>query len=124
MGELVRCYVQPFLMTSLRKFPQSYTQLHCRLASEPEGLALLVRSKVYDESTRIFVQAFRKTLSHLPEEVLYWRLHFLMGAYTYTFAKSGRLEFISGGKCDSTDVDGALTQILPFLEAGLTAPCP
>jgi AcrR family transcriptional regulator len=122
--ELLRCFVQPFLETSLRLAPPAFAQLHCRLPAEPEELAKLVRGSVYNESTRIFVQAFARTLSHLPDEVLFWRLHFVIGAYSYTLMPSGRLEFISGGKCKATDLDAAFKQILPFLEAGLKAPVP
>jgi hypothetical protein len=48
----------------------------------------------------------------------------MIGAYNYTLMRSGRLEFISGGACTSTDLDSAVRQLLPFLEAGLTAPVP
>lgn len=122
--ELLHCFVQPFLETSLRSAPPAFTQLHCRLASEPMELAMLVRGSIYNESTRAFVQAFARTLSHLPEEVLFWRLHFMIGAYNYTLMRSGRLEFISEGRCESTDLDIAYRQMLPFLEAGLTAALP
>jgi hypothetical protein len=63
-------------------------------------------------------------LPHLPPEVLYWRLYFMMGAYRYTLLRSGRLEMMSGGVCDSGNFDMAVEQILPFLSAGLSAPAP
>lgn len=122
--ELLRCFVRPFLETSMRLAPPAFTQLHCRLPAEPEEVAMLVRGSIYNESTRCFVQAFLRSLSHLPRDVLFWRLHFTIGAYSYTLMRSGRLEFISDGQCQSTDLDTALQQILPFLEAGLTAPLP
>lgn len=122
--ELLHCFVHPFLETSLRSAPPAFTQLHCRLASEPVELAMLVRGSIYNESTRTFVEAFARTLSHLPQDVLFWRLHFMIGAYNYTLMRSGRLEFISQGRCESTDLDVAYRQILPFLEAGLGAPLP
>ncbi|RYY95506.1 MAG: TetR/AcrR family transcriptional regulator, partial [Comamonadaceae bacterium] len=122
--ELLRCFVRPFLETSMRLAPPAFTQLHCRLAAEPEALAMQVRGSIYNASTRTFAQAFARTLSHLPRDVLDWRLHFVIGAYNYTLMRSGRLEFISEGRCESTDLDAALRQILPFLEAGLTAPLP
>jgi hypothetical protein len=46
----------------------------------------------------------------------------MIGAYTYTLMRSGRLEFISGGLCQSDQLEEAFDQILPFLEAGLKAP--
>jgi len=120
--ELIRCFVLPLLLSAKAPGGAAFAQLHCRLSSEPMELALAVRSRVYDSSTREFVHAFRKSLVHLPEDVLYWRIHFMIGAYLYTLVRSGRLEFISGGRCRSEDVDEALSQILPFLEAGFLSP--
>ena len=122
--ELIRCFVQPFLFAAQEPGGGAFVQLHCRLSSEPAELALLVRSKVYDSSTRAYVQVFRDSLPELPEQVLYWRIHFMIGAYTYTLVRSGRLEFISGGRCNAEDLDAALTQILPFLEAGFQSATP
>lgn len=122
--ELIRCFVRPILALAQKPDTAAYVQLHCRLSSEPRELALSVRAKVYNESTRAFVKAFRSALPDLPEDVLFWRIHFMIGAITYTLAKSGRLEFISDGRCTTTDIDAALTQILPFLEAGFISAAP
>ena len=122
--ELLRCFVLPFLERSTRGASPAFTQLHCRLSAEPTELAMQVRNSIYNESTSLFVKAFARSLSHLSDEVLFWRLHFMIGAYNYTLMRSGRLEFISGGACASTDLDAACRQLLPFLEAGLTAAPP
>lgn len=122
--KLIQCFVQPFLFAAKEPGGGAFVQLHCRLTSEPAELALLVRSKVYDESTRAYVEAFRASLPGLAASVLYWRIHFMIGAYTYTLARSGRLEFISAGECSALDLDAALAQILPFLEAGFLSAQP
>jgi hypothetical protein len=48
----------------------------------------------------------------------------MLGVNTYTLLKSLRLEFISGGKCNSDDLESAMQQVVPFLEAGFRAPAP
>jgi AcrR family transcriptional regulator len=123
-AELIRCFVYPFLFAEREPGGQAFVSLHCRLASEPADLAVAVRSMVYDASTMLFVKAFKEALPQLPEDVLYWRLHFLIGANAYTLARSGRLEFISDGRCSSAQTEEAFQQIQPFLEAGLHAPVP
>ena len=70
------------------------------------------------------MDAFRECLPHLPDDVLYWRLTFLMGTYNYALLRSGRLEVISRNTCDSNDMEQAARQILPFLKAAMTAPLP
>lgn len=121
---LLKAFVQPFLFAGSQPDGEAFSQLHCRLATEPRALALKVRSVIYDDSTQAYVRAFSAALPHIPDTVLYWRLHFVIGAYTYTLMRSGRLEFISGGQCQSSDVDTAFAQMMPFLVAGLTAPPP
>ena len=39
----------------------------------------------------------------------------MMGAYRYTLLRTGRLEAMSGGACDSGDFDRAVAEIVPFL---------
>src|SRR3712207_2752180 len=96
--------------------------MHARLHTEPDDIAREVLSQVYDATTLAYAEAFRRALPHLPAETVYWRLYFMMGAYRYTLLRTGRLEAMSGGACDSGDFGTAVERIVPFLCAGLAAP--
>ncbi len=124
LSELIRRFITPFLEATVQPGGEAFIRLHTRLASEPAALGEAVRSVVYDKTTSAYVAAFRQALPELSEEALYWRLHFMIGSNTYTLARSGRLEFISNGRCHSTDIAAALKHIVPFVEAGLRAPLP
>jgi AcrR family transcriptional regulator len=100
------------------------TQMHARLQTDPDETASAVRAAMYDETTLGYVAAFRRALPHLPAEVIYWRVHFMMGAYLWTLLGPGRLGMISRGTCDAADLDAAVREIVPFLCAGLAAPEP
>jgi AcrR family transcriptional regulator len=100
------------------------TQMHARLQTDPDEIASAVRAAMYDETTLGYVAAFRRALPHLPAAVIYWRVHFMMGAYLWTLLGPGRLGMISRGTCDAADLDAAVREIVPFLCAGLTAPVP
>jgi hypothetical protein len=68
-----------------------------------------------------YKEAFQRALPHLSKQELTWRLHFVMGALSYTLAgtDSHKLFQQMGG----TDDDELLLQRLaPFLVAGLKAP--
>jgi AcrR family transcriptional regulator len=121
---LVRAFVTPFMLNGKTPEGRATMRMHARLNTEPDDISREVLSTVYDDTTLAYVEAFRAVLPHLPPEVLYWRLYFMMGAYRYTLLRSGRLEMMSGGVCDSGDFDMAVEQILPFLCAGLSAPVP
>jgi hypothetical protein len=70
-----------------------------------------------------FKTAFARTLPHLPPRELSWRLHFLMGALSYTLAGTDVLKLISALNPGATDDDELLLRRLgPFLVAGLQAP--
>ena len=53
-----------------------------------------------------------------PEDV-YWRLHFCLGMlHNNRFAEFDRLHHVSGGLTREADVEGLLTRMLDFAEAG------
>ncbi len=120
---LIRNFVYPYLDYA-RLDGSAYVRLYARLHTEPQEMAQEIRSRVFDETTLQYVVAFRESLPQLPESVLYWRITFMMGTYNYALLRSGRLEVVSGGSCDSADMEQAARQILPFLKAAMTAPLP
>ena len=72
-----------------------------------------------------FKDALSRALPHLPRKELSWRLHFIMGALSYTLAGTDALKIISELSPDEPDNDEILLRRLaPFLLAGLNAPLP
>jgi AcrR family transcriptional regulator len=70
-----------------------------------------------------FKAAFGRALPELPPRELSWRLHFIMGALSYTLAGTDVLKLIEELRPDEHANDERLLQRLaPFLLAGLTAP--
>jgi AcrR family transcriptional regulator len=122
LEELVRSFVTPFMLNGATPEGRATMRMHARLHTEPGDISKEVLSLVYDQTTLAYVAAFQRSLPHLSHETLCWRLYFMMGAYRYTLLRTGRLEAMSGGACDSGDFDRAVAEILPFLTAGLAAP--
>jgi len=72
-----------------------------------------------------FKAAFARALPHLPKKELSWRLHFIMGALSYTLAGTDALKLIAELNPKETANDEILLRRLaPFLLAGLQAPLP
>ena len=72
-----------------------------------------------------FKAAFGRALPQLPRKELSWRLHFIMGALSYTLAGTDALKLIAELKPAETDNDELLLhRLAPFLLAGLKAPLP
>ena len=72
-----------------------------------------------------FKAAFARALPKLPAKELSWRLHFIMGALSYTLAGTDALKLIAELNPRETGNDEILLRRLaPFLLAGLKAPLP
>ena len=72
-----------------------------------------------------FKAAFARALPHLPKKELSWRLHFVMGALSYTLAGTDALRLIAAiNPRDTHDDEMLLRRLAPFLIAGLKAPLP
>ena len=122
LGELVASFVTPFMLNGKTPEGRATMRMHARLHTEPDDISKDVLSTVYDETTLAYVGEFQRVLPQLTHATLCWRLYFMMGAYRYTLLRTGRLEAMSGGACDSGDFDRAVAEIVPFLCAGLSAP--
>ena len=80
-------------------------------------------SDQYAQMIARFKAAFGRALPQLPRRELSWRLHFIMGALSYTLAGTDALKIIAELTPNETDNDEILLRRLaPFLLAGLTAP--
>lgn len=121
LAALVRSFVTPFMLNGQTPEGRATMRMHARLHTEPDDIAKDILSSVYDETTLAYVAEFQRVLPHLAHETLCWRLYFMMGAYRYTLLRTGRLETMSGGACDSGDFARAVEEIVPFLCAGLAA---
>jgi len=72
-----------------------------------------------------FKAAFARALPDLPKKELSWRLHFIMGALSYTLAGTDALRLIGELAPSETPNDELLlNRLAPFLLAGLQSPVP
>jgi AcrR family transcriptional regulator len=69
-----------------------------------------------------FADALIAARPELPKEDIYWRLHFVLGmVHNNRFAEFDRLHHLSGGVTREQDVEGLLSRMLDFAEAGFMA---
>ena len=69
-----------------------------------------------------FANALMAARPDLPKEDVYWRLHFVLGmVHNNRFAEFDRLHHLSGGITREQDVEGLLSRMLDFAEAGFMA---
>lgn len=69
-----------------------------------------------------FVLPLARALPHLPQQEIYWRLHFVMGVQHALYTDMKRLETLSGGLCQLDNLEAVAGRVVDFVIAGLEAP--
>ncbi|MBA4150659.1 MAG: TetR/AcrR family transcriptional regulator [Verrucomicrobia bacterium] len=96
-------------------------RLFGRTIAEPsEQLQKLMHGQ-FGDVIRRFTAAFRCALPGLPEDVLYWRIQFVIGAMAHIMCDPTGLKTMSGGLCDPNDTEKAISEMVTFLATGMRA---
>jgi AcrR family transcriptional regulator len=102
-----------------------FLRLLGRAYADPAPFIRRFLSEQYALMIARFKSAFGRALPDLPKKELSWRLHFIMGALSYTLAGTDALKLIAELTPSEAGSDEMLLQRLaPFLLAGLTSPVP
>ena len=103
----------------------NFLRLLGRAYADPAPFIRRFLSEQYASMIARFKTAFGRALPHLPRKELSWRLHFIMGALSYTLAGTDALKIISElNPLESDNDEILLRRLAPFLLAGLNAPLP
>ena len=106
-----------------RRGGKNFLRLLGRAYADPAPFIRHFLSQQYVEMIGRYKEAFLKSLPHLSRQELTWRLHFVMGALSYTLAGTDALKLFAQVASSDKDNDELLLQRLaPFLVAGLKAP--
>ena len=104
---------------------KNFLRLLGRAYADPAPFIRRFLSEQYAVMIARFKAAFGRALPHLPKKELSWRLHFVMGALSFTLAGTDALKLIaelSQGRPGNDEM--LLRRLAPFLVAGLKAPLP
>jgi AcrR family transcriptional regulator len=103
----------------------NFLRLLGRAYADPAPFIRQFLSEQYASMIARFKAAFARALPQLPRKELSWRLHFIMGALSYTLAGTDALKIITElNPLESDNDEILLRRLAPFLLAGLTAPLP
>ena len=104
---------------------KNFLRLLGRAYADPAPFIRHFLSEQYALMIARFKAAFGRALPHLPKKELGWRLHFVMGALSYTLAGTDALKLIAAlNPRDAANDEALLRRLAPFLIAGLKAPLP
>lgn len=73
----------------------------------------------YDPIVQILLMNIKSLVKFRDEDDLYWYTSFFLGALANAFAETGRVDRISAGLCDSSDLDKVKNKLIEFTVGGL-----
>ncbi|HKI73309.1 MAG TPA: TetR/AcrR family transcriptional regulator, partial [Pseudomonadales bacterium] len=77
----------------------------------------------FDPLVSRYIAAFHQVFPDTEMEKIHWCYQYLSGALTLTLAQTGRIDRLSEGLCQSTDVQTAYDLMIPFVAAGFREVC-
>ena len=121
---LIGAFTGPFLERSLTGGPgwKDYARVIAQTANSPRWTAELMSAE-FDPVADTFIRRVAALFPDAAPDAVYWSFHFLLGAMTITFAETGRIDVLSGGRCRSADLAAIHARMIPFLAAGFRGLC-
>jgi AcrR family transcriptional regulator len=118
---VIEAFLRPSLEMSRQPGGAHHMRLRARLAVERVGVNKARFEQIFDDSNEKTVDALAEALPQYPRSEIYWGFHCLLGVQNYTMANSGRIQHLSRGSCDPTDVEARLARVVPFIAQGFRA---
>jgi AcrR family transcriptional regulator len=75
--------------------------------------------QVFGKVAERFIEALSLALPHASRAELHWAYHFTIGTLVLTMANNGRIEKLSDGACQVSDVERVLDHLVPFVAHGI-----
>ena len=104
---------------------KDFLRLLGRAYADPAPFIRKFLAEQYAVMIARFKAAFGRALPDMPKRELSWRLHFIMGALSYTLAGTDALRLIAElAPAETANDEMLLRRLAPFLLAGLESPVP
>lgn len=98
---------------------RNYAAFCARVSHSREGAEMMMAH--FDPVVLKLVSILRRALPDLSEEDLFWGYEFVTGALMHIWARTGRIDRLSGGICRSDDIAAAKKRLAKFMAAGFIA---
>jgi len=120
--KILEALFRPALQLALgRSGGRYFVRLIAQCLAEPDSYLQPLIYEEFAERNRRFHAALARTLPHLSNEEVHWRLHFVQGAFFHTVSNASVLKLSSKGRCQLVSIDSVLGKIITFCAAGLQA---
>lgn len=100
---------------------QVVLKLAGRCMSETSAEMPETMRRLFREVADRFCSVLLKTLPHLSEAEVFWRVHFSFGSMLYALTQHETLVSVSEGKVHADDAEKAMEELMAFAAGGLRA---
>lgn len=123
VGEVVRAFLEPTLSFS-KSGPRArdFITLIGRGMAEADDTVRSVFLRMMGPMFLMMLDLLGEALPAIPKNVLFWRLHFTLGAMTHTMHMVDKCTIAPEGFDPREDIEALPEMILSFVEHGLKAP--
>jgi AcrR family transcriptional regulator len=94
----------------------NYAAFVARVSNTHEGAVMM--QILFDPVVLKLVKILKRALPDYTEEDIFWGYHFVTGALMNTLARTGRIDHLSGGLCQSDDFEAIKRRMAKFMAAG------
>lgn len=123
LESILRAFVEPILRSRDEQHDHVtlVTKLLIQLSTMGEDLSE-EHARIFKRTSDRFTPAFARALPGIDPVTVCWRITFMVAVVAMSFSEPERLKLISEGRCDASDTDEAMQQMISFLAGGLRAP--
>jgi len=122
LAAIIEAFIRPALQQVEVEEGETFIRLRAVLSGENSELLEKLVAENFDQSSTAFIHALREMLPHLSLKDVCWRFHFLLGTIYYTAAGPHRIHAFSGGRCDPSDSQEVIKELVPFMTRAFLAP--
>lgn len=113
LEQIIRAFLEPGMRGE--HGGTGFARFRGRMLAEDSEQTRKLYARYFNDSTGRFLDALRTALPDLSESDLHWRFHMMLGAMVYTLANPGRIQILSDGACDPSDLDDAIDHLVPMI---------
>src|SRR5262245_43482839 len=122
LAAIIEAFIRPALRQVEVEEGETFIRLRAVLSGENSELLEKLVAENFDQSSTAFIDALCELLPHLSRTDVCWRFHFLLGTIYYTAGGPHRIHAFSGGRCDPSNSQEVIKELVPFMTREFLAP--
>jgi len=122
IAAIIEAFIRPALQQVEAEDGETFIRLRAVLSGENSELLEKLVAVNFDQSSTAFIDMLCECLPHLSRTDVCWRFHFLLGTIYYTAAGPHRISAFSNGRCDPSDTEAVIKELVPFMTRAFQAP--